>query len=148
MSHTRETLGLTEARAALDAMLLKARDMGGRPVALVVCDDRGDVICQFAMAGVNAALARQNAFKKAYTSAVMRIDTHGFAERVKGLPGGLAYFGNSNFFAGGGGTVLISNNGTILGGIGVSGRTNEEDEEIAQAGKSSVIASLLPPYDG
>ena len=142
MSQVRKTLGLAEARTAIDAMSAKARDMGGRPVALVVCDDRGDVICQIAMAGVNAALARQNAFKKAYTSAVMRIDTQGFAERVQDLPGGVLSFGNKNLFAGGGGAVIVAVDGTILGGIGVSGRTNEEDEEIAQAGKASLFSSL------
>jgi uncharacterized protein GlcG (DUF336 family) len=126
-------------------MLRKANEMGGRPVALVVCDDRGEVICEAAMAGVNAALARQNAFKKAYTSAVQRIDTLGFAERVKGMPGGMAGFGNPNFFAGGGGAVLVADDGTILGGLGVSGRTNEEDEEIVQAGKASVASSLGSP---
>ena len=56
-------------------------------------------------------------------------------ERVKNMPGGLAFFGNANFFAGGGGAVVVASDGTILGGIGVSGRTNEEDEEIAQVGK-------------
>jgi glc operon protein GlcG len=144
MSHMRKTLGLAETRAAINAMLAKARDMGGRPVALVVCDDRGDVICQIAMAGVNAALARQNAFKKAYTSAVMRIDTQGFEERVKDMPGGVAYFGNPSFFAGGGGAVLVVGDGTVIGGIGVSGRTNEEDEEIAQTGKTTLLARLSP----
>jgi glc operon protein GlcG len=142
MTHLRKTLGLAEARAAVDVMLVKANDMGGRPIALIVCDDRGDVICQVAQAGVNVALARQNAFKKAYTSAVTRADTLAFAERVKDMPGGVAYFGNANFFAGGGGAVLVADDGTILGGIGVSGRTNEEDEEIAQTGKASVAASL------
>lgn len=142
MTHLRKTLGLAESRAAVDAMLVKANDMGGRPVALVVCDDRGDVICQVAQAGVNPALARQNAFKKAYTSAVTRADSLAFAERVKNIPGGLAFFGNANFFAGGGGAVIIADDGTILGGIGVSGRTNEEDEEIAQTGKASVAASI------
>ena len=142
MSHLRKTLGLGESRKAVDVMLRKANEMGGRPVALVVCDDRGEVICEAAMAGVNAALARQNAFKKAYTSAVQRIDTLGFAERMKAAPGGMAGFGSPNFFAGGGGAVLVAGDGTILGGIGVSGRTNEEDEEIAQAGKGSVAVSL------
>ena len=142
MTHLRKTLGLAEARAAVDVMLVKANDMGGRPIALIVCDDRGDVICQVAQAGVNVALARQNAFKKAYTSAVTRADTLAFAERVKDMPGGVVYFGNANFFAGGGGAVLVADDGTILGGIGVSGRTNEEDEEIAQTGKASVAASL------
>ncbi len=142
MTHLRKTLGLAESRAAVDAMLVKANDMGGRPIALVVCDDRGDVICQVAQAGVNPALARQNAFKKAYTSAVSRADTLAFAERVKAMPGGVASFGNPNFFAGGGGAVLVAPDGTIIGGIGVSGRTNEEDEEIAQTGKATVAASI------
>jgi glc operon protein GlcG len=142
VSQARKTLGLAESRAAVNAMLAKATAMGGRPVALVVCDDRGDVICQVAMAGVNAALARQNAFKKAYTSAVTRADSSALAERVKGVPGGLAFFGNANFFAGGGGAVVVASDGTILGGIGVSGRTNEEDEEIAQAGKVLMAVSV------
>ena len=142
MSQARKTLGLAESRAAVNAMLAKATAMGGRPVALVVCDDRGDVICQVAMAGVNAALARQNAFKKAYTSAVTRADSSALAERVKDVPGGLAFFGNANFFAGGGGAVVVASDGTILGGIGVSGRTNEEDEEIAQAGKVLMAVSV------
>jgi uncharacterized protein GlcG (DUF336 family) len=54
----------------------------------------------------------------------------------------VAYFGNPNFFAGGGGAVLVADDGTVLGGIGVSGRTNEEDEEIVQTGKASVAASI------
>jgi uncharacterized protein GlcG (DUF336 family) len=142
MTHLRKTLGLAESRAAVDDMLVKANGMGGRPIALVVCDDRGDVICQVAQAGVNVALARQNAFKKAYTSAVTRSDALALAVRVKDMPGGVAYFGNPNFFAGGGGAVLVADDGTVLGGIGVSGRTNEEDEEIVQTGKASVAASI------
>ena len=142
MSRLRKTLGLAESRATIDAMLAKAHDMGGRPIALVVCDDRGDVICEVAEAGVNPALARQNAFKKAYTSAVTRADSSAMPERVENMPGGLASFGNANFFAGGGGAVVVANDGTILGGIGVSGRTNEEDEEIAQVGKALMGEAL------
>jgi glc operon protein GlcG len=142
MTHLRKTLGLAEARLALDVMLAKANDMGGRPVSLVVCDDRADVICQVSMAGVNPALARQNAFKKAYTSASIRADTLVFGERVKAMPSGIASFGNPNFFVGGGGAVIVTNDGTILGGLGVSGRTAEEDEEIVQAGKASLTATI------
>jgi uncharacterized protein GlcG (DUF336 family) len=38
--------------------------------------------------------------------------------------------------------VVVASDGTILGGIGVSGRTNEEDEEIAQAGKVLMAVSV------
>lgn len=142
MSPLRKTLGLAESRATIDAMFRKAVDMGGRPVALVICDDRGEVICEAAMAGVNAALARQNAFKKAYTSACQRVDTLVFAERMEAMPGGAAGFGNPNFFAGGGGAVVVASDDTIMGGIGVSGRTAEEDEAIVQVGKASMMSSL------
>jgi uncharacterized protein GlcG (DUF336 family) len=142
MSHQRKTLGLAESRKSIDAMLIKANDMGGRPVALVVCDDRGNVICQVAQAGVNSALARQNGYKKAYTSAHQRVDSLVFAERIQNIPGGITFFGNPNFFAGGGGAVVIAPDGTILGGIGVSGRTNEEDEEIVQVGKTVLTDAL------
>lgn len=139
---TRKTLGYAESRSAVEVMLAHADQMGGRPVAIAVCDDRGEIVCFAAQAGVNVALARQNAFKKAYTSACMRADTMVFEERTKGMPGGVTYFGNPNFFAGGGGAVLVTADGAILGGLGVSGRTNEEDEEIVQVGKRAVLETI------
>ena len=135
---TRKTLGLTESRRALAEMLRKADEMGGRPIAIAVMDDRGELICFAAQAGVNAALARQNALKKAYTSACMRADTLDFEERVKASPLGLTGFGNPSLFTGGGGAVVVAPDGTILGGLGVSGRTAEEDEEIVQTGKTFI----------
>ena len=135
---TRQTLGLAESRQALAEMLRKADEMGGRPIAIAVMDDRGELICFAAQAGVNAALARQNATKKAYTSACMRQDTLDFEERARGSPQGLAGFGNPSLFTGGGGAVVVAPDGTILGGLGVSGRTAEEDEEIVQAGKALI----------
>ena len=135
---TRKTLGLAESRQALAEMLRKADEMGGRPIAIAIMDDRGELICFAAQAGVNAALARQNANKKAYTSACMRQDTLDFEERAKGSPQGLAGFGNPGLFIGGGGAVVIALDGTIMGGLGVSGRTAEEDEEIVQVGKALI----------
>ena len=135
---TRATLGLAESRQALAAMLRKAGEMGGRPIAIAVTDDRGELICFAAQAGVNAALARQNALKKAYTSACMRADTLDFEERARSSPQGLAGFGNPSLFTGGGGAVVVAPDGTILGGLGVSGRTAEEDEEIVQVGKALI----------
>lgn len=135
---TRKTLGLAESRQALAEMLRKADEMGGRPIAIAVMDDRGELVCFAAQAGVNAALARQNAMKKAYTSACMRQDTMDFEERAKASPQGLAGFGNPNLFVGGGGAVVVAPDGTILGGLGVSGRTAEEDEEIVQTGKALI----------
>ena len=41
----RKTLGLAESRQALAEMLRKADEMGGRPIAIAVMDDRGGLIC-------------------------------------------------------------------------------------------------------
>ncbi len=143
--HRRQTLGLDEAKAAADTMLENAKQVGGRPIAIAVTDDRGELMYFIAQAGVNAALARQNAFKKAYTAACMRADTRAFEERVRKSGRSVRDFGNPNFFAGGGGAVVVAEDGTILGGLGVSGRTDQEDEDIVQVG-IGLMRSLLAQH--
>ena len=134
----RFTLGYMESRSAVETMLKHADEVGGRPVAVAVVDDRGELVCFAAMAGVNAALARQNALKKAYTSAVMRTGTVGFEQRLAKSGQSVADFGNPNLFAGGGGEVVLAPDGKVLGGLGVSGRTNDEDQQIAATGLATI----------
>ena len=135
----RVVIGLTESLAALDAMVKAATNKSGRPVAMVVVDHRGDMVSFASMPGVNPALARQNALKKAYTSACMRVDTAAFEDRTRSEGRTVADYGNPNLTDGRGGLVIIKpDDGIILGGIGVSGRTGEEDEEIAKAGLTAL----------
>lgn len=131
----RDVLGLTESLAALEAMLEAAERIPGRPVAIAIGDERGDLVCFAAMEGVNPALARQNARKKAYMAACMRADTQAVTERMRAQGMSLLELGNPQFFGGGGGLVVTRTaDGLVMGGIGVSGRTGEEDEEIAKIG--------------
>jgi glc operon protein GlcG len=104
-----------------------------RPAAVVVVDHHGDVLASACMAGANPAMARQNAFKKAYTAACMRSDTAALEQHLNGLGRSVRDFPNPNFSGGPGGLVL-RRDGVILGGIGVSGRSGEEDQVIALAG--------------
>jgi glc operon protein GlcG len=138
----RTTLGLAESRSTLEAMLAEAERRGGRPLAFAIVDDRGELVCFAAMAGVNVALARQNAFKKAFTAAVMRADTAAYEQRLAEAGMRVADMGNPHFIGGGGGAVVVAPDGTILGGLGVSGRPSEEDEAVVQAGKAH-MARLL-----
>jgi uncharacterized protein GlcG (DUF336 family) len=125
-------LGMDEARAALRAGLESAKNNPGRPVAIAVLDGHGDLMAFACMAGANPALARQNALKKAYTAACMRTDTSAFVERLRSMNRSTADFGNAELIADPGGVVLTrSSDGAIVGGIGVSGRSSEEDEAIA-----------------
>ena len=143
---TRAVLGLHEAWLAIKAVIAETRVFPGRPIAVAVMDDHGDLIAFLCEAGVNAALARQNALRKAYTAACMRVDTMAFGERFDGIKRTIADSGNLNFTAGGGGLVLMATGGLILGGIGVSGRPDgAEDEALAQAGLRALRAAGVVP---
>jgi len=143
--HATPMLGLSDARRALVAMLDAAEARPGRPVAVVIVDGHGDMVTFACMAGANPALARQNAFKKAYTAACMRTDTRAFAERILGSGRTLADFGTDALILDSGGLVITREaNGPVLGGIGVSGRSSEEDEEIALAGRATLH---LTPFE-
>ncbi len=130
----RRVLGLAEAMTALHAILQAAVDRPGRPIAATVVDHHGDMVAFVCEAGANPALARQNALRKAYTSACMRVDSGTYGERLMGqgiAPEAL----NPRFTGGAGGLLIASRDGTILGGIGVSGRPDgADDEALARAG--------------
>lgn len=138
--HLRSYLGIREAMAAVKAVMAEADRRPGRPIATTVVDHRGDLICFAAMGEVNTALARQNALKKAYTSACMRVNVRDMEARAaaQGI-GSIVNYGNPNFTGGAGGLVITQvSDGMVMGGIGVSGRSNDEDEELAVAGLAAL----------
>ena len=138
--HLRQYLGIREAMAAVKAIMAEADRVPGRPISAVVVDHRGDLLCLAAMGEVNTALARQNAFKKAYTSACMRVNVRDMEARAQAQGiGSIAGYGNPNFTGGMGGLVVTrASDGAVMGGVGVSGRSNEEDEELAIVGLAAL----------
>ncbi len=134
----KDVLTLEEARRALDAMLGEARRDPGRPVAMAVVDEKGDLIAYARMDGV-AAMPVRLAHQKAYTAARAGRDTSAFRQRLREQAGSLVDYGDP-FMAGlpGGICVLHPKTKRILGGIGVSGHTGERDEEIAKAGRDAL----------
>ncbi len=139
----RPVIGLDEALDAIDAVLEESKVRTGRPIAVAVVDHHGDLVASVCEAGANPALARQNAFKKAYTSACMRVDSGTYGERLRTAGNTLLEVGNVSFTGGAGGLVITASDGTILGGLGVSGRPDgAEDEALAQAGKRALQTLL------
>ncbi|MBI4498149.1 MAG: heme-binding protein [Chloroflexi bacterium] len=132
--YEKPVLGLPEAMIALDAMLKEAAKESERPLAMAIVDDNGELVCYGRMDRVNP-LPRQLAVKKAYTAARMRADTLAFAERLKSQGRSVIEMGDPNLTSVQGGIAIVRlSDGTVLGGIGVSGRRAEEDEEIARIG--------------
>lgn len=136
--YDRPALGLTEAMAALQAMLDASVSEPERPVAIAIVDDLGELLC-FARMDRTNPMPRSLAFKKAYTAARTRSDTLAYGERLKSMGRTPAEFGDANLTGIQGGIVILRpGDNAPLGGIGVSGRRADEDEEIARIGLAAL----------
>jgi len=145
--YQREVLGLSEARAAVEAALSEAGKQPDRPMAIAVVDHRGELVYCARMDGAYP-LFMHMAINKAYTASRMLRDTAAFAERDRELGRELATWGDDKLTYIRGGQCIIKPNGgylpagktkgIVVGGIGTSGRVPEEDEEIALAGLKAI----------
>jgi glc operon protein GlcG len=137
--YKREVLGLDEARVAVDAIIAEASKDPDRPIALAVVDDHGDLICSARM-DKSLSLFSHMAMNKAYTAARMARDTLITDNRLRKDGIELAVWGDSRITTLQGGVCIMKPygqqwpTGTMLGGIGVSGREREEDERLAFVG--------------
>ena len=134
----KKCLGLTEARAAVEAVLEEASKLPDAPIAVAVVDDYGRLVYFARMDGCPPVVV-ELAINKAYTAAVALLDTLAFAERDKGWGRELATYGDVRFTYLQGGLVIRTGDGSgapssLLGGIGVSGRMPDEDEHLARIG--------------
>jgi glc operon protein GlcG len=120
------------AEAAMSAIIQEATRPGGLPVAVAIVDDAGNMVAYAQMDNVRL-YARRHAFRKAYTAAIMGMDTGAHGEQLKQRGRTVSDYGDPNLTPGVGGMVVRSNEGVIMGGIGVGGYL-ERDEELAGIG--------------
>jgi len=128
-------LDVGDAMTALDAMLVEAPKLSSRPMAMAIVDEYGDLLGFMRMDGTPPNSATF-AVRKAYTSARMRSDLGDFRARLAGRGGAVADLGDAGLVvaAGGGAVILHPADGSVLGAIGVSGGTADEDQAVARAG--------------
>ena len=141
--HTREVLGLREARAAVDAILAKASKDPSQPVSVAVVDYQGEIILAARMDGATP-MFNFMALKKARSCATTgkntrdwfdflnkrNYDAQDFVPSATRIPGGVAVCkpGSKK------NPKAMPNEKDILGGIGVSGRSGNEDEALSMEG--------------
>ena len=120
------------AGSLVAAALAKAKAEFGRPICVAVCDHYGFLTAFTAMddAPVRSIQLSQG---KAYTSARMGVDTDAFLERlhVNNIPA--SYFCDDKLTGLPGGCVLKDAGGGVIGAVGISGLTPDEDVAIARA---------------
>ena len=133
----KEVLSLEQVRRSMNAMLEAALKEPDRPIAIAILDDNTNLLNYARMDGCR--LNPQGvAIRKAYTAVMFGQNSSDFAQRLKNENRQVTDFGNPSLVAVKGVVVVISSNGDILGGIGVSGLTAEEDEEIALIGLNAL----------
>ena len=121
-----------QAQAAMKAIIDEATRPGGMPVAVSIVDDAGNMVAYAQMDHVRL-YARRHAFRKAYTAAIMGLDTGPHGEQLKERGRTVSDYGDPNLTPGVGGVVVKSRDGIIMGGIGVGGYL-ARDEELAMIG--------------
>jgi len=140
----KKVLGLAEAQVAIQAMIEEATKDPGKPMAIAIADDRGDIVSFVRMDGA-LVLHGKMAIKKAYTSAMMRRNTRAGIEQRQKQVWGMLEPVRDEFTLIPGGVVIAEPGGTVVyGGIGASGRAADEDEALALVGLKALQDFLWP----
>jgi uncharacterized protein GlcG (DUF336 family) len=128
-------LTLAQASMIIDGALKLARERGYRAMGIVVLDEAGQL--RAAQREDGATIFRIDiATGKAWAAVSMGASSRALLERAQGNPlfyGALPATAHGKFLAQTG-AVLIKNAGEIVGAVGASGGTGDEDEAICMAG--------------
>lgn len=128
-------LNLAAARAIIDAALNEAHDLGLKPMAVTVLDAGGHVIAAEREDGASN-MRIEIARAKAHGAVSMGMGSRALTERAEQQ----AYFVTGAALAVGGsliavpGGVLVLDGSEVIGAVGASGDTSDNDEKAVLAG--------------
>lgn len=130
------TVTLEAARRAVTACVERARELGVE-VAIAVVDQGGNLKAFARMDGA-PLLSSQIAQDKAWTAAAFGLPTHRWWDVVKDEPPLLHGIVKTDRLIVFGGGVPLRSGDEVVGGIGVSGGSAEQDREIAEVGAATI----------
>lgn len=130
------SLSLDQAQHILTAALAKSKEMGYQPMGIAVLDASGHLKAFVSEDG--ASMFRFDiARAKAWGAVGMGVSSRTLSERAKGNPNffvSLAATAEGKFLPQTGAVVIKDAQGRLLGAVGASGGTGDEDELICLAG--------------
>lgn len=130
-------LTFEQVRAAIDAMMDQVKNTSETPVCLAVVDASGNMEA-FAKMDHARVFTRRHAVRKAYTSAILGMNSGDWGLRMAGIGQSVSENGDPMITYEQGGVVIIKD-GAILGGIGVGGlRGHNADEDLAKVGLAAM----------
>lgn len=130
------TLSLEQANRIIDVALQTSRDAGYKPMAVVVLDDSGQVVSLQRQDG--ATVFRVDiATGKAWAAVSMGASSRELLQKAQAMPAffdALAVTGQGKFIPQTGALLIKDATGRVLGAVGASGGTGDQDEAICLAG--------------
>jgi uncharacterized protein GlcG (DUF336 family) len=136
---------LAQASALVDAALARADTLGLAPLTVAVLDPGGHLVA-LKRQDESGILRAEIAIAKAWGVLGMGLPARELTGRAQQVP---QFFGALTVLSGGrmipvpGGVPLTDDGGAVLGAVGVSGDTSDNDEDCAVHG---VIAAGLVPW--
>ena len=129
-------ISLSQSRMLIEGALAEGRALDLKPLSVVVLDPRAAMVAMMSEDGVSQMRARI-AHGKANAAIALGMGTRALMKRAEQQ----AYFIQAiNGVAGGdmvpvpGGVLIQDQDGTLLGAVGISGDTSDNDEAAAIAG--------------
>ena len=129
-------LTLSQAQQIIAAALAKSKEMGYKPMGIAVLDDAGNIKA-FASEDGASMFRFDIARAKAWGAVGMGISSRKLGERAKDNPNffvSLSATSGGKFLPQTGAVVIKDAQGNLLGAVGASGGTGDEDELICMAG--------------
>ena len=127
---------LSQAVKIADAVLDRARELNCRPIAVVVCEP-GAIVKAFKKEDGSAMLRFEMAMGKAYAALALGRSSSLVRVRTEQRPLFMDFLfkaSEEKIFAEGGGMLIRASDGELLGAVGVTGDTQEQDEALATHG--------------
>ncbi len=142
-------LTLDEASTIIDVALAKGHEMSLKPLTVVVLDDGGNLKAFKREDGPGAALRPQIAFGKAFGAVGMGMASRAIRDNIAldrpFFAAALVGVSDGRFVPVPGGVLIRDADGQIIGAVGVSGDTSDND---AICGVAGIEAAGLTADDG
>lgn len=129
-------LTLQQAQQIIEAALAKSKEAGYQPMGIAVLDAAGNLKA-FASEDGASMFRFDIARAKAWGAVGMGVSSRTLGERAKGNPNffvSLSATSQGKFLPQTGAVVIKDAQGNVLGAVGASGGTGDEDEAICMAG--------------
>ena len=130
------SLTLAQANQIISAALATSREAGYKPMGIAVLDE-GGALKAFAREDGASMFRFEIARGKAWGAVGMGVSSRALYDRAKGNPNffvALAATADGKFLPQTGAVVIKDASGTVIGAVGASGGTGDEDEAICIAG--------------